>query len=160
MHPQSITVTSTTAVPVFVVQSAYRTLHGPDQVTYEFDSGSLVVTTVDLADIPRGILATEPPVDAWLKFQGLVQQWRLERGAMSSITEAALCPAYQGIIGMGETAIRFILAQLISEGDDPDQWFWALKAITGADPVRDEDRGDFVAMAKSWLEWGRESRAW
>jgi hypothetical protein len=59
---------------------------------------------------------------------------------------------------MGSAAVPFILAEIRSEGDEPDQWFWALKAITGEDPVRDEDRGDVVAMAKSWLDWAKNSR--
>jgi hypothetical protein len=74
---------------------------------------------------------------------------------MSSITEAILCPAYQSIIGMGELAVPFILVQLESERDDPDQWFWALKAITGADPVDAGDRGNYANMARAWLQWGK-----
>ena len=34
-------------------------------------------------------------------------------------------------------------------------WFWALKSLTDVDPVSDDDRGDMVAMANAWLEWGR-----
>jgi len=106
-------------------------------------------------------LVTSPPAEDWLKFQRLFQDWRAERGATSAITEAAACPAYQGIIGMGEAAVPLILAQLESEGDEPDQWFWALKAITGADPVRDEDRGDFLKMAQTWIGWARaQGYAW
>jgi hypothetical protein len=100
---------------------------------------------------------TATAVDDWLKFQALLSEWRSQRGVVSSITEAALCPAYQGIIGMGPIAVSFILTELQSEGDEPDQWFWALKAITGADPVQDQDRGDFVAMAKAWIQWAKNN---
>ena len=80
---------------------------------------------------------------------------------MSSITEAVLCSAYQSIIGMGELAVPFLFAQLDSEGNEPDQWFWALQAITGADPVKDEDRGNYVNMAASWLDWAKnQGYAW
>ena len=103
------------------------------------------------------LLATEPPVEAWVKFQQLVIQWHRERGATSSTTEAALSPAYQGIIGMGQVAVTFILKQLDLEGDDPDQWFWALTAITGESPERDEDRGNHVRMAESWFEWAKNN---
>src|SRR5258706_9569892 len=51
----------------------------------------------------------------WRKFQSLVSSWRRERGAMSSITEVAVCPSYQSIIGMGAGAVPLILAQLESE---------------------------------------------
>jgi hypothetical protein len=106
-------------------------------------------------------LPTEPPAEDWLKFQNLVGEWRQQRGAMSSITEAALCPAYQSIIGMGPAVVPFILSQLESEGDEPDQWFWALMALTGANPVREENQGDYRQMAQAWLEWGRtQDYAW
>lgn len=38
---------------------------------------------------------------------------------------------------------------------EPDHWFWALKAITGADPVPEACRGKVRDMARSWVEWGR-----
>ena len=90
------------------------------------------------------------------RFQHLADEWRRERGAMSSITEMAMLPSYQKIIGMGDAAIPLILTELKSEGDDPDQWFWALGAITGANPVSPEDQGDFVKMAQAWLKWSED----
>jgi hypothetical protein len=92
----------------------------------------------------------------WVKFKRLVSAWRMERGAMSSITEAVLRPAYQSIIGMGEPAIQFLIQQLKTEGADPDQWFWALKAITGVDPVKEADRGNYRKMAQSWTRWAKQ----
>jgi hypothetical protein len=61
-------------------------------------------------------------------------------------------PAYQAIIGLGEPAILLLLGELAR---DPDWWFSALNAITGAKPVLPEDRGNLVKMAQSWIEWGR-----
>ena len=89
------------------------------------------------------------------RFQELVEEWKVQRGFSSSITEGALCPAYQKIVGMGQPAVPLLLGQLEAEGDDPDQWFWALNAITGCQPVREEEQGDFVKMARRWLAWGR-----
>lgn len=86
-------------------------------------------------------------------FQQLASQWRSERGATSSITQMAMCPSYQRIIGMGEKAIPLILRQLENEGDDPDHWFWALQAITREDPVPKEARGNMREMARTWLDW-------
>ena len=105
------------------------------------------------AQVAQVALATDPPTSEWIEFQRLVGEWRAQRGVMSSITESVLCPAYQSIIGMGRVAIPFLVAQLESEGADPDQWFWALTAITGANPVRDADRGNYERMAQSWREW-------
>jgi hypothetical protein len=38
----------------------------------------------------------------------------------------------------------------------PDQWFWALRAITGANPIKPEQQGRIQEMAAAWIEWGRE----
>jgi len=98
-------------------------------------------------------VAIDARIRDWLKFQSLLSRWYQERGAMSSITEMSQCPAYQTIIGMGETAIPFILSQLRSEGEEPDQWFWALHAITDVHPG-EECSGDYLKMAEWWLTWG------
>lgn len=90
----------------------------------------------------------------WLRFSEFVRQWKADTAFLSSATETALHPAYQSIIGMGDIAVRFLLKQLASEGDQPDHWFWALRAITGANPVDPRDAGDNVAMARAWHEWG------
>jgi hypothetical protein len=73
---------------------------------------------------------------------------------MSTISGMSTLPPYRRIIGIGETAVPWILAQLRSEGDEPDQWFWALQSITGANPVMPEDQGDSPAMARAWIRWG------
>ena len=84
------------------------------------------------------------------KFKRLAGQWRRETMHASSITELALHPAYQQIVGLGPAAVGMIIAELRRE---PDHWFWALNAITGEDPVPDDARGDLAAMTRAWLEW-------
>lgn len=98
----------------------------------------------------------DPATKKWVRFQTLVKQWRQERGVSSSITDAAILIPYQGIIGMGEDALPLIIAELKSEGDDPDQWFWALMAITGENPANPGDHGDYRAMAKAWIAWAED----
>lgn len=62
---------------------------------------------------------------------------------------------------MGPRAIPLILAQLVSEGDDPDHWFWALQVLTGANPVSEEDEGNLRRMSAVWLEWAAsQGYAW
>lgn len=63
-------------------------------------------------------------------------------------------PAYQGIVALGLAAVPLLLQELEAHGG---LWFTALRRMTGADPVRDTDRGDVDAMRMAWLEWGRES---
>ncbi|OHB70233.1 MAG: hypothetical protein A2V70_13825 [Planctomycetes bacterium RBG_13_63_9] len=87
------------------------------------------------------------------RFEALARTWRNECRFSSSMTEIAMHPAYQQIIGMGRDAVEFLLQELDRQ---PDHWFWALCAITGEDPVPPEDKGDLAAMAKVWLHWGKE----
>lgn len=87
------------------------------------------------------------------RFLTLKTQWEADTAILSSVTEIALHPAYQQIIGMGHTAIRLILLEMRKK---PGHWFWALKSITGEDPVLPEQRGRMKEMTQAWLRWGRE----
>jgi hypothetical protein len=84
------------------------------------------------------------------RFEDLARRWKEATRYSSSATEMATNPAYQQIIGMGPAAIPLILEELRKS---PDHWFWALTAITGADPVPAADRGNVSRMAAAWLEW-------
>lgn len=86
-------------------------------------------------------------------FLQLAEQWQRETGMLSLITKMAMHPAYQRIIGMGQPVVPLILRELER---DPDHWFWALQAITGANPVPAEDCGNLDQMAAAWVQWGRE----
>ena len=87
------------------------------------------------------------------KFRRLAAQWRAERGPTSSISQLAMHPAYQQIIGMGMEVVPLLLGELARE---LDHWFWALKAITGVDPVSPASRGKMREMAEAWFHWGRQ----
>lgn len=86
-------------------------------------------------------------------FSALADEWRHDQGVVSGLTQLVMSPAYQQIIGMGKVAVPLIFREL---EEKPDHWFWALKSITGIDPVSDESRGDIQQMAAEWLEWGRK----
>lgn len=86
------------------------------------------------------------------RFQTLVARWGAGIGPTSSLTEMAMHPAYQEMIGMGQAVVPFLLRELDTE---PDHWFWALKSITGVDPVAEADRGHLRRMTEAWLAWGR-----
>ena len=72
---------------------------------------------------------------------------------MSNVAQMALLAPYQKIIGMGPEAVPLILEELQRE---PDQWFWALEAITDEDPVPPEAKGKVRLMAEAWIEWGKQ----
>lgn len=88
-----------------------------------------------------------------IRFSTLKTEWEAETAYLSSITEIAIHPAYQQIIGMGPIAIPLILSEMKRK---PGHWFWALKSITGEDPVLPEQRGQIVQMTEAWLRWGEE----
>ena len=89
------------------------------------------------------------------QFAALAENWRMERNVSSSALQMATHPAYLRIIGMGEHAVPFILEELRRQ---PEHWFVALHAITGANPVPEEARGRLQKMASSWVSLGKRAR--
>lgn len=85
-------------------------------------------------------------------FRELLTEWKQATLNTSSMTRMVLHPAYQRIVGIGPSVLPSLFAELQRE---PDWWFAALKAITGADPVPADERGDLMAMTKRWITWGR-----
>lgn len=111
------------------------------------------------ASVDSNALAKEEKVRK--KFLGLVEQWRSDRGSTSAFEEIVSIPAYQKIIGMGVTSIPLIIEQIKSEGDDPDQWFWALSTISEANDlplpeIPNDAEGNFAKLAKIWLGWAEK----
>lgn len=98
---------------------------------------------------PMGTVSKE----ARAKFDRLAEEWRSAARFVSSLSQMVTHPAYQRIIGMGAEAIPLMLARLRRQ---PEHWFWALKSISGVDPVPEEERGDVEAMSRAWLSWGRQ----
>lgn len=87
------------------------------------------------------------------RFNELVDRWKRDTEYVSDIMEMATHPSYQEIIGMGRPAIPLLLREL---KHSPDHWFWALRSISGEDPVPPENRGKIQEMANAWLKWGHE----
>ena len=73
------------------------------------------------------------------RFEMLAAQWREQAAPLSSSTDRAVLPAYQAIIGMDESALPFIFEEMRNRGG---HWFWALRSITGENPVPPEHRGN------------------
>jgi hypothetical protein len=66
------------------------------------------------------------------QFNFWVEKWYLETLHWLVYLDKILHPAYQRIIGLGKAVIPFILRELQTE---PNEWFWALRALTGEDPT-------------------------
>lgn len=148
---------STQATTVIVVGVAsFFLLCGPtpsaeQEIRCTPDKPSVVRVSED-----RSLVVVDESLETSLRFQKLIAEWHEQRAGLSWAADIAICPAYQSIIGLGPSAIPLILAKLKSEGDDPDHWFWALRVITGLNPVADQDQGDILKMSEAWLRWGIE----
>jgi hypothetical protein len=124
-------------------------------ITYESYSS---VMSIPLAAIAQGWVVDQmksPPIhksSAVAKFKTLVSDWRASRNQAGSVFEMAMHPAYQQIIGMGQDAVPLILFEL---EESVDHWFWALAAITGANPVPDSHRGRLKLMTQDWIMWAK-----
>jgi hypothetical protein len=86
-------------------------------------------------------------------FRALADRWRQETLVTSSTTDMVLHPAYQRIIGLGPAVLPLLFHEL---QERPGHWFWALAAITGANPVSAEDAGHVPKMREAWLALGRQ----
>lgn len=87
------------------------------------------------------------------RFAALSSQWKRETAHLSSVSEMVLHPAYQQIIGMGPAVLPLIVRDLRRE---LGHWFWALRAITGENPVSEDDAGNMRRMRDAWLRLADE----
>jgi hypothetical protein len=101
-------------------------------------------------DLPKGV-CPRPALVA--RFETLVAEWKSTRAPSSSVSQLAMHPAYQQIIGLGPDVLPLIFRELTVA---PAQWFWALRALTGENPVDEAHRGDIPKMTADWLGWGKQ----
>ncbi len=85
-------------------------------------------------------------------FEQMKRQLEADLQFNSSTTAMFQHPAYRQIVRMGYVAVPLLLRELKRE---PNQWFRALRDITGADPVPIAHRGRLQEMSEDWLRWGR-----
>jgi hypothetical protein len=90
--------------------------------------------------------------DVPTQFARLAAEWKAQSRYLSNTAQMAMLRPYQRIIGLGPAVVPLILAELDRE---PDQWFWALEAITGENPVAPSADGKVREMARAWVEWGK-----
>jgi hypothetical protein len=95
----------------------------------------------------------ESKLELEAEFNTLAEEWRAETRMLSLVTQKSMHSAYQRIIGMGKPVVPLILRDLEQK---PDHWFWALRAITGDNPVKSEQCGRMKLMAQAWIQWGKE----
>jgi hypothetical protein len=86
------------------------------------------------------------------RFTQLAEAWEKESTYLSSMERMCMLAPYQEIMTMGWSVVGPILRRMAKE---PDWWFWALRFITGEDPVPAFAQGDLKQMTDAWLQWGR-----
>jgi hypothetical protein len=84
-------------------------------------------------------------------FYRLFVQWRKETGAVSIAQQKHYHPTYLKIIGMGERAVPFLLAE-VEKGSR--YLFVALEAITGENPAW--HASSIYQARRAWIVWGLE----
>jgi len=87
-------------------------------------------------------------------FLVLKTRWKDATCYHSSMTHICMNEDYQRIIGLGPQVIPLILEDL-SHGEE--FWMWALRALTGENPLSAEDAGDMEMMRHAWLHWGKDN---
>ena len=129
-------------------QSCYHSNYRAKPWHINYSTGPYLGSPISQTAISKNISKKE---ELKREFKSLVNEWHKERAFISSVTEIAMCKSYQRIIGMGKDVLPFIIYQLKEEGENPDHWFWALKAITGENAVHPEHRGNMKKMAEDWI---------
>jgi len=86
-----------------------------------------------------------------VEFVKHAQKWKRETIHLSSPTQKYIHPSYARIIGLGLSVVPLILDDLRKQGGD---WFYALRAITGENPIKTSMAGDMPKMTRAWLLWG------
>ncbi len=87
------------------------------------------------------------------EFYKLTAIWKTMTIHISDVTEKCSHPAYQQIIHLGPAILPLIFDEL---EDEPDDWFVALCAITGINPVPMQSRGNLNETTLAWLTWAKD----
>ena len=77
-------------------------------------------------------------------------RWRHDTLVSSSSDEILSHDGFRKIVGLGEHVVPLIIDEIKVR---PDHLLAALVLITGEDPAPDSVKGDFQAMANSWISW-------
>jgi hypothetical protein len=85
------------------------------------------------------------------------RKWRRDTKHLSSPVDRYLHPSYARIIAItaaaGQAGLRVMLTDLQEHQND---WFYALRSITGQNPVTSSMAGDVPRMIQAWIKWGQE----
>ena len=93
----------------------------------------------------------EPPPDLeW--FEALSSVWHRDTDRLSSLARKFDHPSYRAVLARGKEAVPFILREIERQ---PGHWHYALRTLTGADPV--PPGATATEACQRWVAWGRPS---
>jgi hypothetical protein len=135
---------------------------GPDRVQNFYQDFEKTISNIvemerpldDLEGLAKRYISKIRSQSVEAKFYRLALEWKSRTSHFSTVSKRSMHEAYQRIIGIGPEAIPLILREL---KNNPDDWFWALNAITEENPIPEESEGKINEMTKSWLQWGRDN---
>jgi hypothetical protein len=99
-------------------------------------------------------LTPEQQLDIVRRFQDLATQWIAATRYRSNTHALRNHAAYQELVALGDPVVPLILAEL--EREPNVSWFVVLTGITGESPVPPALAGHVDAMARAWIDWGRQ----
>jgi hypothetical protein len=99
-------------------------------------------------------LTPEQQSDVERRFKDLAVQWFATTRYRSNTHALQNGPVYLELVGSGEAVSPLNLAEVRREPSV--SWFIVLAAISGEDPVPPALAGRVDAMARAWLDWGRQ----
>ena len=85
-----------------------------------------------------------------LEFTSLKDKWINETLIVSDPTELYSNENYQKIISLGDDIIPLLIKDMYNFKGD---WSYALKKITGDNPVKKESKGKIDEIKKDWIDW-------
>ena len=88
------------------------------------------------------------------QFQKLNRTWKDETLFSSDVSEIFNNNAYRSIINLGPMVLPLIIDDL---KENNSHWFYALEAITGENPISEDNRGKISLMKQDWLKWAESN---
>jgi hypothetical protein len=112
-----------------------------------------------MVDFMTAIPTTQPPIPPTTEtveqhFRRLAAEWEDAIAYQSSTTVMIQHPAYREIARLGFEVVPLLLRDM---DDHHTHWFWALREITGVDPIPESAGGNIPKMVQAWLDWAKEN---
>ena len=108
-----------------------------------------------MSTVPKKQRPAIPPAGGITEeFQRLAGEWHNAVDYHSSTTVRNSYPAYQKIIALGPDVVPLLLRDM---EENHTHWFYALRTITGANPIPPSSSGNISQMVEAWLRWAKDN---